>query len=392
MSGSGGAGVHIEWSAEEFLAFARRATGIERIDEAVVEPLNVLLQSLNGESNLHAAGAKGMQEKIVRNLCNRLRMQRDYQRHPEIADQVILKPIFVCGMARTGSTKTQKMLAASGDFNWMPYWQVFNPSLLTGSRSESPQARIDDCETFVRWFDSSSPETKAGHRFDAHEPEEESFILEHSLQSPVLMGWAPMPTYLQWLLGRDMSDQFTWLRDTLKYLQWQGLADPGRRWILKSALYSGMEPLLLAAFPDACLLMTHRTPVVTIPSGLRLLECFYKPFTDSSPDPAFYVAAMAGAIQQHLVHRASMPPNRFIDIHFDRLTRNPADVMDAVYSYCGLPLSGQSRERMLAWDVNHPRDQFGKHVYSLESYGLTRTSIEAAFAAYISFVKDLGPI
>jgi len=390
MSPTGREGVQIELGAADCLAAARRITGIDLIDAAVLEPLTVLLESLNRESNLHAAGARGLQEKIIRDLCNRLRMRRDYLRHPDIADQVIRAPVFVCGMARTGSTKTQKMLASSGDFNWLPYWQVFNPSLLTGSRAESPQPRIEDCEKFVRWFHQASPETQAGHRYDAHEPEEESFILEHSLQSPVWMGWAPMPTYLQWLLTCDMSAQFTLLRDMLKYLQWQGLADPQRRWVLKSPLYSGMEPLLLAAFPDARLLMTHRTPVVTIPSGLRLLECFYKPFTNSAPDPAFYVAGMSGAIKQHLTVRASMPPGRFIDIPFDRLTRTPTAVLKAVYADCGMPLSPDSRQRMLAWDASHPQNQFGKHVYALENYGLNQASIEAEFADYIAFISRLS--
>jgi hypothetical protein len=388
---SGGRGVQITLSAEELLAVARRNTGVDLIDAEVLEPLSILLHSLNHESNLHAAGARAMQEKIVRNLSNRLRMQRDYRRHPEIADQTIHAPIFVCGMGRTGSTKTQKMLAASGDFNWLPYWKAFNPSLLTGLRSESPQARIDDCEAFAQWFDAASPETRAGHPFRTHEAEEESFILEHSLKSPVLMGWAPMPTYLQWLMSRDMSAQFILLRDMLKYLQWQGLADSNRRWILKSPLYSGLEPLLLGAFPDACLLMTHRTPVETIPSGLRLMECFYKPFTNSPPDPAFYVAGQAGAIRQHLANRASMKPDGFLDILFRDLTRDASGVLDRIYAHCGMTLDPASRRRMLDWNDDNPQHRFGKHAYALQDYGLTQAGIEAAFPEYIEFVSRLNP-
>jgi hypothetical protein len=383
-------GVPIALSAEELLAVARRDTGIDLIDAEILEPLSVLLHSLNRESNLHAAGAQAMREKIVRNLSNRLRMRRDFQRHPEIADQKIHAPVFVCGMARTGSTKTQKLLAASGDFNWLPYWKAFNPSLLTGLRTESPQARIDDCEAFARWFDAASPETKSGHPFMTHEPEEESFILEHSLKSPVLMGWAPMPTYLQWLTTRDMSAQFDLLRDMLKYLQWQGLADPNCRWILKSPLYSGLEPLLLGSFPDACLLMTHRTPVETIPSGLRLMECFYKPFTNSAPDPQFYVAGMVAASRQHLANRAAMKPGSFLDVKFSDISRNTAGVLDRIYAYSGIPLNPASRRRMLAWNDDNPQHRFGKHVYSLEDYGLSRTDIETRFSEYIEFINRLG--
>jgi hypothetical protein len=132
-------GVKLALSAEQMLAAARKTTGIDIVDSAALPRLKVLLDSLNTESKLHAAGAQGMQSKLLRILCNRLRMQRDFAQHPEIAQQKVTRPIFVLGMGRTGSTKTQKLLAASGDFNWLTYWRALNPSLRTGSRSESPQ-------------------------------------------------------------------------------------------------------------------------------------------------------------------------------------------------------------------------------------------------------------
>ncbi len=371
------------------MALARREAGVDLDDADVREPLSRLLASLNSESRLHQEGAVAMREKIVRNLANRLRMQRDFAAHPEIAEQPLQAPLIICGMARTGSTKTQKLLASSGDFNWLPYWQVFNPSLLSGDRRESPQPRIDDCDRFARWFDAASPANKAAHPFSTHEPEEESFILEHSLKSPVLMGWAPMPGYLTWLLSTEMSAQFTLLRNTLKYLQWQGLARPDRPWVLKSPLYSGLEPLLLAAFPDARLLMTHRTPVQTIPSGLQVLRCFYKPFTDAEPDPRFYVQGQAGAIAQHLTNRAALPSGTFLDLHFRDINHATADVIGRIYEFAGLPLRGEPMQRMQRWTQENPQHRFGRHEYSLEMFGLDEASIRAQFAGYLELVDSV---
>jgi len=382
-------GVKLALSPENLIARAREDTGIALSDSGALEPLTALCESLDTESDLHAAGAQGMQDKLLRILANRLRMRRDFARHPEIENQRINAPIFICGMARTGSTKTQKLLAAAGDFNWLPYWQSLNPALRTGSRSESAQARIEDTERFAQWFDAASPETRAGHAFQTHEPEEESFILEHSLKSPVFLGWAPIAGYLQWLMRQDMAAQFLLLRDTLKYLQWQGLADERRRWILKSPLYSGMEPLLLSTFPDACLLMTHRSPVATIPSGLRLLECFYKPFTNSAPDPLFFMAGQSGAMSQHLVNRAAMKPNSMLDIHFRDLSVATAAVIDRIYAFCGAKLTPEARQRMLDWNEKNPQHKSGKHLYALENYRLTAEMIEGEFADYIRFLRQL---
>lgn len=371
----------------ELLAAARRESGIDQPDNAAPEPLTRLVESFNQDGMLHQAGAEAMRSRLVRILANRLRMQRDIAEHPEILQEKITAPVFICGMARTGSTKTQKLLAASGDFNWLPYWQVLNPALRGGVRGESPQARIDDTEAFVRYFDSMSPDTRAGHAYATHEPEEESFILEHSLRSPTFMGWAPLPSYLTWLMSQEMTAQFLQLRDTLKYLQWQGLASGARRWVLKSPLYSALEPLLLSVFPDAVLVMTHRHPRDTMPSGLRLLECFYRPFSDARPDPTFFVAGQAGAIAGHLQFRARAPSNRFLDINFRALTQDMPGTMASIYTYVGMPLSDAAMARMAAWNSGNPQFMHGRHEYSLQRFGLTAESIDQDFSAYGEFLQ-----
>ncbi|MCP3975684.1 MAG: hypothetical protein GY720_14460 [bacterium] len=53
-------------------------------------------------------------------------------------------PIIIEGMPRTGSTKTQKLFSASGDFNWPPMWQTSYPALSTGSGENpcSPESTV----------------------------------------------------------------------------------------------------------------------------------------------------------------------------------------------------------------------------------------------------------
>lgn len=373
---------------EALLAAARARTGIQIIDHDALLPLTKLVQSLNEDSQLHAAGAAAMQSRLVRILSNRLRMQRDFQAHPEIAAEKIDAPIFICGMARTGSTKTQKLLAASGDFNWLPYWQVLNPSLLSGERNESPQARIEDTEAFARWFDAASPETKAGHAFEAHEPEEESFIFEHCLRSATFLGWAPLQQYLEWLFTQDLTAQFIHLRDTLKYLQWQGLASASRRWVLKCPLYSGLEPLLLSVFPDARLVMTHRHPLVTMPSSLRLLECFHVPYTTARPDPEYFINGQAAGINAHLQCRAALPAGTFLDVGFEELVNDVAAVARRIYAFCGLSASDHALRNVTAWNDANPQHRRGKHSYSLADYGLSERRVDELFAPYIRFLQS----
>src|SRR5271170_6397830 len=166
-------GSPIPMSVDSLLAKARVISGVDLIDTEVLEPLSILHRSLCEESDLHAAGSIAKENKLLRLLANRLRMRRDFERHPEIAAEKIENPLFIIGMARSGTTKTHKVLSMSGDFNWLPFWQTYNPALLSGSRSELPEARIADADAYCRWFDASSPETKLGHPFLALEPEED---------------------------------------------------------------------------------------------------------------------------------------------------------------------------------------------------------------------------
>jgi hypothetical protein len=381
----------ISTGVEDLLQRAREITGIDHPDPEAREPLGVLLRSLNEESQLHREGAVAMENKLVRLLANRLRMQRDLAANPEILAQPVRAPIVICGMGRTGSTKLQKLLAASGDFNWLPFWQAYNPCLLSGYRSESPQQRIRDAEQYCTWYDEASPENRYGHHFEAHEPDEESYMLEQSLRTACFIGWTELPSYIRWLMtsGGDIGEQFHFLKQLLQYLQWQGLQDPGKRWVLKCPLYFGLEPLLLEVFPDAQLLMTHRHPRETIPSSCRLLQTFHEPWTEAPIDFAGFLAGMAGQIEQHLAVRAANPGIRYLDIDFRQTVANVDAVIEQVYAFCNETLGPESLRRMMEWNTRNPKDKKGIHRYSLPDYGFSEAMIDQAFAGYIALLDRL---
>jgi len=377
-----------ELSVEALMARSRELAGIDILDQDAVEPLTVLLASLHEDANLHEVGVAGWQTMLLRILSNRLRMQRDFAAHPEIARQPIEAPIFCIGMPRTGSTKTQKLLANSGDFNWLPLWKAYNPSSRTGVPGESPQPRIEDTDAFVNWMNTHSPEVRSGHQFSTHEPEEESCILEHSLRTPCFVGWGLVTGYLNWLSAEGMTAQFEYLRDTLKYLQWQGLADPTKRWLLKSPLYYGMEPALLEVFPDACLVMSHRHPKSSVPSSVKLLEKFFRPYSNSKPDAGRALMGSASSIRRHFRNRQRMGLD-ILDIPYSELVSDPEGVIERIYRFAGIPLSDTARKRMMDWNAGNPKNKHGKHVYTLQEYGYTEEQIADAFADYIDFLEQL---
>jgi hypothetical protein len=376
------AGVHLPLSVAEFKAKAREITGIDIEDRDADEPLTVLTNSYNNDANLHAAGAEAVTSYLLRIMCNRLRMQRDFINHPEIADQEIKTPVFLWGMPRTGSTKMQKLLAASGDFNWLTFWQSFNPALFTGDPGESTQPRIADTDKFADWFATTSPDTTYIHPLKTHEPEEETFILMHSLRTPNFMAFTDMGSYLRWLTTQDMSAPFKYLKDSLKYLQWQGLATGSKPWVLKSPVSYGLENPVLSVFPDAKLVMTHRDISETMASFCSTVKSYFAPFSDSPINYLTGVNQLTWALNNHLRAREDTDRIKILDIGYRELVRSAGGVIDKIYAFCDFPLTPGSRAAMLKWDETNPKEGKPPHKYTLAEFGLSDEFINENFANY----------
>jgi len=379
-------------SVAELMAQACRLTGIDMVDEEAVEPLTVLHRALNEEAALDGEGARAYEAKFVRLLANRLRMKRDFQRHPEIAEQPVRGPLIVMGVARSGTTKLQKVLAASGDFNFLTFWQNFNWASMTGEPGEALDARIAEADEFCRWFDRRSPETKLGHHFSALEPEEEGPLSEGCLVAPSFIGYAEMPSYAQWLAGKPRRIFFEFLRDVLKYLQWQGLARADRPWLLKSPNYNGQEATICEVFPDARFVVANRSPLETLASMCKLVRCFRQAFGAPDADNDLIVEGNYRAMEAHLANRRAHPEIPIMDLRFEDIVGDLPAAIERVYAHAGMPLTAAARERMLRWDAENAMHRLGEFRYSLADAGLDEETVRHRMAGYFAHLERLVPL
>jgi len=375
-------------SVPKLLERAREIANVDHDDPTAVEPLTVLVDSFNREAQLHEAGAGGVQDRLLRSLANRLRMIRDFAAHPEIREQPVHQPIFVGGYLRTGSTKLQRMLAASGDFNYLPLWMTLNPSSLSGAPGEDPAPRVADAEQFVRDLYAGSPNAAAAHEQGAHLPEEESYIFCQDLRCAGYLSYANVPSYLRWLATQDMARTYAYLREVLQYLQWQGLADPTRRWLLKSPFHLGQEVELTRVFPDATQLFTHRPPVQFLSSMCSLMSSYMKWHTDHTQvDGRSVVAGFAYSMDRHFAYRERDPAPSFLDLDYRAVTADGPTCVRDIYEHLGLPLSVASREAMLGWEHDNPIHKHGAHRYAPEDFGITEEFIHDQCRRYEDFYR-----
>jgi hypothetical protein len=380
----------IELSVDELMARSREIAGVDIVDDEIVEPLTLLHRCYGEQAQLHAEGAAMHTRNLLRLLINRLYMKRDFKRHPEILDAPLKGPLVIMGVARSGTTKLQKVLAASGDFNWLSFWQNFNWGSRTGAPGEAVAERIAEADEFCRWYDLRSPQTKLGHSFEALEPEEESVISVGSFVAPTFLGYAEIPGYAQWLAGQSPAIGFAFLRDCLKYLQWQGLASADKPWLLKSPNYNGLELEILKTFPDARIVVAHRSPLKTLTSMCKLVQCFRLAYSDLEPDLAMLVEHNFLNMEAHLANRRAHPELPLLDVRFEDTVGALAAVLERIYAHAGFALSEASLGRMLEWDRDNAMHKHGEFRYSVEELGLEETKIRDRMAGYFDLLDTLA--
>ncbi len=380
----------IAGSAEELLEEARVSTGIAIVDEEAAEPLTVLIDSYNRSGKFTPDGAVVKRAYVLRILKNRLRMLRDFAAHPEIHEIELRPPVIINALARTGSTKLQKTLAATGDFNWLPYWMVLNSASETGVPHEDTSNRIADVEVYADWFESVAPEVKFGHPMLPLEPEEEAYIMNQSLLAASLAGFAHAPDYLAWLEGQDAGHQFRYVRDTLKYLIWQGLADVDKPFLLKCVKTVGMEEHLRAAFPSAHIVANHRNPVSFVPSASKLGMLFRGAFSDQVLDMSNRPARMAAAMNASLDYREAHPDEEWLEVDYQRIRSDARAVIEEIYAFAELQPQPSTFTNVEQWEAANPQNKHGSWEYAAEDFGFTDDDTRQAFARYIQWVEDEG--
>jgi len=370
---------------------ARDSTGINIIDSEIEVPLAELLIALNAEAKLSDAGAKGITNRISRVLANRLRMQRDFQAHPEINQIPIQQPVFITSSPRTGSTKLHKLLSMSTDFRYLRCWQGQSLALRTGNRDEDITPRVADSEAENAFFNSQSPQAKLVHEYSTLEPEEDVLIYEHFLYAHYICSFAYVPSYVQWYVQqRDVAKELTFLKQTLKYLQWQFYQEKAQRWVLKAPHYNGSEDQVLKLFPDAKFIITHRDPIKSASSLPSLFASFLKAYSDADWSAVVGPMALAGLgnlAQLHLSVREARPDIPFLDISYSKLTGDIEPVIQALYAYLNMPLNQASLQRMLDWNELNKQHKLGVHKHTLDEYSLDKEIVQNDLADYINRFK-----
>ena len=382
---------------EDVVAEANAKAGRARFDdEAFREPLARLLDSLDREAALSAVGRATQHARIVESLVMRHVLEQHEQRHPEIRGEEISAPLVIVGLARTGTTLLHRLLSSDPGLYAARWWEVRFPAPFPGWDWRGPDPRIAEAHAQVSWILANQPVLAAIHPWDAEGPDEEVMLIEHSFLSHVPESGANLPSYRAWLDRQDLRPAYALLRRLLQYLQWQKRrrAETAERWVLKTPMHLGHLDVLFEAFPGAHVIQTHRDPLETIPSVASMYLALWSLATEK-PDPLEVgrqcLERYAGALRRCLAARDAMPAERFVDVSYRDVARDPLGAVQRIYAAVGHRLTPEAEAAMSAWVTKNPREHRPAHEYTLETFGYTREAIERAFAGYRArFITNAG--
>lgn len=358
---------------DNLLAAGRRRAGERDFeDRSFLNGLSRLLHALETEARLNLLGRIVARASVVGHLANRLWLEQDRRRYPEIATEQINGPIVITGLPRSGSTLLHGLLAQDPANRVPRTWEMLTPSPPPERNTYESDPRIAMTERQLRWFDRLAPDFKKIHAMGARLPEECVPILSHSFLSPQFCSMYVVPSYQTWVRSQSLLPAYQLHRRFLQHLQWRCR---GTRWILKAPAHLPALRELCAVYPDVRVIMTHREPLEVLPSEASLHTVLRQTFSDAV-DPATVGREVTELTAEEIVaglrarDDGCAPPERFFDVRYRDLVADPLETVRSVYERFAIPLTTIAEARMRRYVADTPKDKHGAHVYSLDQFGL----------------------
>ena len=370
-------------NVDSMLAAARKRTGLTDFgDEWFLQPLNVLVKSINEEANLTTAGYVVQRARTTSALSTRLRAEQLIGKHPEILDLELGRIILISGLQRTATTKLHRLIAADPGFRALSAWEALNPVPLPGDVPGDPKQRLREAQRAERTLAWLAPEFAAVHPVGHDAPEEDVFLLDLSFMSQSPEAMMHVPTYSAWLEHQDHTKSYEYLFTMLKVLQWQR---PGRNWVLKTPNHLEHLDIALRVLPRTSIIQTHRDPKQAIASFCSMVA-HGRGILSDRVDPreiaAHWVPKMRRMLERSIETRYSVNADACVDVSYYDLVRNPIDELRRIYRCAAMEFDDEcERAATEALSVNI-KDRHGTHAYSLGDFGLDADRIDRDFEFY----------
>ena len=365
-------------------AAAKQAGSSDLGSDSYREPLEVFLGACESEAELTTFGRILVTKMLSAALANRIDLHRWSADHPAIRQQSIDSPWIIVGLPRTGTSVLSNLLGLDPMARPLRQWEAAHlipPPTLEGAEEDPRIARTaKELEGLMKL----NPPLRAMHPFGATLAQECVSLFMYDVRTLALETQAHVPTYARWLEGADMAPAYAQHKLALQALQ---AAQPTERWILKTPNHLWHLEALLAAYPDARIIWTHRDPGPVVTSLASLANAGQRPLTsrtDPRPTAEEWKHKCAFALGSAVAHDEKAGEGWCQHLHYADLMADPVAAVRGLYRQFGDTVSDLHARRMEAFLEQRPRDAFGHHRYDPADFGWTYTGLADEFAGYTS--------
>ncbi len=359
----------------------KRAGRKDFADKSFLEPLHRLIAACDAEACLSSFGRYALKLDVMRSLTNILRFDTAEDENPEILERPIVRPVFIMGLPRSGTTFLHTLLAQD-DANAVPRaWQLMYP-YPPRRRFLPADLRRAEVNFQFRLFRFLSPQLNDLHPLSADAPQECSDITAQVFQSLRFDATYRIPSYQSWIAAHGHAAAYRFHRRFLKHLDAQ---EPGRRWMLKCPDHVFALDTIRSIYPDAHFVFVHRDPARVLASVVKLNEVLRRPFARivNRKEIGEEVGAYWSEGANRMVAAAKAGSGDILHLHYKQIVSAPMTAVSQLYRHCGLELAPDARQRMQAWLARTPRNEGGQNRYKLSDFGLDAETLRARFSRYM---------
>ncbi|HEY2267282.1 MAG TPA: sulfotransferase [Streptosporangiaceae bacterium] len=368
----------------ELRELAAAATGLGDFGpDDFTDGLAVLLDSYRAEAGLTPRGERVARAMLRGALSARLISEAAWRAHPEHAQVPVTRPLFVTGLPRTGTTALHRLLVTDPAHQGLEMWLAEVPQPRPPRERWAADPVFAYIQAGCEKHHTAHPEFMGVHYMAADQVEECWQLLRQSMRSISWECLAHLPSYSAWLSTQDWTEPY---RRHRRNLQLIGLPDARKRWVLKNPSHLFALDALLAAYPDALVIQTHRDPVTAIASVASLTAQATAGWSEVFTGDVIgrdQLELWASGLERFSVARARHDQDRFFDVRYEDLVADPVGVAEAVYARFGLPFTGAAAGAMQALATERVTGSPGTapaHRYALADFGLTDADVTARFS------------
>ena len=352
-------------------------------DDGWRENLDRLLDDLIHEADLSALGVEIAAADVIVPLRNRLQITAWRTAHPEVAQERIEQPIVILGQPRTGTTILYDLLAQDPDLRAPLTWEVDHPFPVPRPDTYETDPRIAETQAQLEMVEALMPGFMKFHPMSARSGQECVRITAGTLCSMIYTTQYRLPNYHRWLMHEaDHTAAYRYHRKYLQHLQ----SGVGGQWLLKTPAHLWQLDDLLAEYPDAVLVQTHRDPLVVISSLSALCAHLQKLASDGATVARAALQCCEEIIlglerEMQMIDAGVVDSGRIINVQFADFMKDPFATVATIYARLGRELAPVAEQRMRLHLADNPGDGGGSR-YTWSDTGLEADALRERVRPY----------